>query len=226
MLREISKKISKYTYMSQSVNLILKTTQITNSNDITLYYNNIVTTPNGIISNNRNSFKWNNVNLQLLLGDMYDLYDRFNINLNFIGGAKTGSLDETNINNRCVLVKLSGLPFTSSYNLTNNCNTGQVVLTVIQIPSTKNQTWFNNYFTSQYYTFTKQNIVDIIIDLHTVNSDTTPNVEFNTQMIGHCVFSFNIFGVDKFENINQMLKRVDIPYNGYNNPIQQKNYLK
>lgn len=204
--------------MAQSVNLVLKTTQINSDNTPATYYGNNVISLTGSVSNNRTSFTWNNINLRILLGDMYDKYERFNINLNFASGGATGVSAEaqTSSDNRMFLVKLSGLPFTSSYNQSSNTNINQVVLTAIQLPLTSTTTWYNNYFTTQYCTFTKQDLVNISIDLHTVATDTTYTPSVIGKMIGHCVFSFNIYGVDDFVNKNITIHRNEIPYHGYN----------
>ena len=66
----------------ECVNLNLKTTQINSSTTHADYYNKTVTTNAGQVSNNRQSYTWNNVNMRCILGDMYDKYDRFNICLN------------------------------------------------------------------------------------------------------------------------------------------------
>ena len=209
--------------MAQSVNLILKTTQINLDNTAATYYGNTVTSLTGIVSNNRTSFTWNNINFRLLLGDMYDKYERFNINLNFVAGGATGSTLEPVPDNRMFLVKLSGLPFTSSYNQPTNTNINQVVLTAIQVPLSASTTWYNNFFTTQYCTFTKQDIVNISIDLHTVATDTTYTTA-TSRMLGHCVFSFNIYGVDDFENKDITVHKNEIPYHGYNG-TKLKSYL-
>jgi hypothetical protein len=191
--------------MSQSVNLVLKTTQISSDNTVANYYGLSVKNNNGsYITNYRTSFQWTNINMKTLLGDMFEKFERFNICLNFVAGAATGGVaDNTvNIDNRNLQVKLSGLPFTSSYNQPTLNNNNSVVMTVVTIPSTAVTTWVNNYFTVQYYTFTKQSIVNLSIDLHTVQGDTNPIPDALTKMIGHCIFSFNIYGVEKFENKN------------------------
>ena len=197
--------------MSQSVNLVLKSSQILLDNTPATYYNQIVNTSVGSVSNNRTSFTWNNVNLKTLLGDMFEKYERFNICLNFVAGAATGSSAETTYaDNRMFQVKLTGLPFTSSYNHPTLSNAGTVVLTCVQVPLGSSTTWVNNYFTSQYYTFTKQTLVNISIDLHTVLGDTSPSPDALTKMIGHCIFSFNIYGVDEFENKDITSQRMDL----------------
>jgi hypothetical protein len=196
--------------MSQTVNLVLKTTQISSDNTPATYFGNTVTTQYGSISNNRSSFKWNNINMKTLLGDMFDKYERFNICLNFIGGAATGSSAETNPDNRCFQIKLSGLPFLSSYNIPTIANTGIIHLQVVQVPLTIATTWVNNFFNSQMYTFAKQDLVNISIDLTTVVGDSIYTPATLNNMIGHCIFSFSVYGVTDFLNQDITSHRMDI----------------
>jgi hypothetical protein len=196
--------------MSQSVNLVLKTTQISSDNTPANYYNTTVNSQYGSISQCRSSITWKNINMKTLLGDMFDQYDRFNINLNFVAGAATGLTAEAIADNRLFQIKLTGLPFTSSYNMPTISNTGTVSLTVVQAPMTINTTWINNYFSQQYFTFTKQDLVNITIDLHTVVGDTFYTPASMDRQIGHMIFSFNIYGVENFEKKDITSHRFDL----------------
>jgi hypothetical protein len=185
--------------MNSSVQLIFKTTDINADNTAATYYGTqaaplTVTT----------SMTWYNINMRALLGDLYDKYERFNISLNFAAGSSTGTIAENNTaaDNRMLQVKMKGLPFISSFNVNQDVNIGQVCFNTISIPLTSYSPWNNNYFTQQFYTFTKQDMVNITIDLHTILTDTFPAPDSNTKMIGHCVFSFNIYGIEDFKNVN------------------------
>jgi hypothetical protein len=192
--------------MNSSVQLILKTTDISTSNTVTDYYGLTVSTSQGQVSQNRSSMTWYNINMRALLGDLYDRYERFNISLNFAAGSSTGTIAEAIYDNRTFQVKMKGLPFISSFNINQDVNIGQVCFNVISLPATASTPWNNNYFSQQYYTFTKQDMVNITIDLHTVLGDTYYAPNANTKMIGHCIFSFNIYGIDDFKNSNNVDK--------------------
>ena len=196
--------------MSQSVNLVLKTTQISTDNQTITYFGSTVENQYGKVSNNRTSVTWKNINLKTLLGDMFEKYDRFNINLNYIAGGATAGNAETNADNRLFQVKLSGLPFTSSYNQPTQTNVGSVNLTVVQVPSTASTTWYNNFLSQQYFTFTKQDLVNITVDLHTVATDTYYVPSNANLMIGHLILSFNIYGVENFEKKDITSQRFDL----------------
>jgi hypothetical protein len=188
--------------MSESVNLVLKTTQISNSSTVGDYYNLTIQNNIGIVAQNRSSFTWFNISLKTLLGDMYDKYERFNIALNFIAGSATGG-SNGNQNDRVLTVKMSGLPWTSSYDVATNSHTGKVILTSVQVPTAAGSAWVNNSFTENYFTFTKQDLCNISIDLHTVLNDTYYSVGGNSYMLGHCTFSFNIYGIEEYKTIGQ-----------------------
>ena len=160
---------------------------------------------------NRNSITWNNVNLRMLLGEIYDRYDKFNISLNFIAGSRTGSVVEDAPDNRNVSVRMRGLNFTSSYSQASGNNNNSIVLSTIQIPLTNNTPWVNNYFTQQYFTFQKQETATITIDLISVLTDTYPTPTLSTKMIGHLLYSFNIFGCEEYKNTtNDLNTNLDI----------------
>jgi hypothetical protein len=110
---------------------------------------------------------------------------------------------------------MKGLPFVTSFSPSATTSTGQVCFNVINIPNTPSTAWVQNYFTQQYYTFTKQDMVNITIDLHGVLSDTYNLATSNSGMIGHCIFSFNIYGIDDFKHAHSV-DRIDVTSNRMN----------
>jgi hypothetical protein len=194
-----------------SVNLILKTTDISLSSNTTDYYNNTVTTTAGYVTNSRTSFSWKNINMKLLLGDLYEKYEKFQIALVYSSGSATGTTAETISNKRMLQVKLSGLPFLSSYNQAKGLNTIIAMVSSIKIPTDASATWSSNNNIAQYFVFTKQTMMDFNIDLHTIVDDTNPLITTINQMIGHCLFSFTIIPVDEMKN-----EKLDIKTYGYN----------
>ena len=197
--------------MSESINFVLKSTDINSDNTAATYYGLTYTNNIGSVAQNRNSITWNNVNLRMLLGEMYDRYDKFNISLNFIAGSRTGSVVEDAPTNRNVSVRMRGLNFTSSYSQASGNNNNSIVLSTIQIPLTNNTAWVNNYFTQQYFTFQKQETATITIDLISVLTDTFPTPTQSTKLIGHLLYSFNIFGCEEYKNTkNDLNTNLDI----------------
>jgi hypothetical protein len=194
-----------------SVNLILKTSDINLSNTAADYFNSTITTGIGYITNNRTSFSWKNINMKVLLGELYEKHEKFQIALVYTSGSATGTTTETISSKRMLQVKLSGLPFLSSYNQAKGINTNIAIVSTIKIPTDASSTWESKNNIAQYIVFTKQNMLDFYIDLHTILDDSSPLITTANQMIGHCLFSFTITGVDELPN-----ERIDIKTYGYN----------
>ena len=104
--------------MSQTASLVLKTSDLTLNSS----------TSTGTVDQYGTSFTWNNINLRVLLGDMYDQYDRFNLNLNTIATGFADVIGATT-NDRCTYVTIGGLPWTNiTYNQTANSNLNSTVI--------------------------------------------------------------------------------------------------
>lgn len=197
--------------MSQSVNFVLKTTSISSTDAFATYYNKIVSNNIGTISQNRSSITWNNINLKNMLGEMYDRYERFNISLNFMCGSRCGSAAEGTADNRTFYVRMRGLNFTSSYDQKTGNNDNSVVLTSLRIPNGANSVWDLANITTTYFTFRKQETVNINIDLINVFSDSFSVISANTQMIGHFAIGLTITGCEDYKNIEKSEnKNVDL----------------
>lgn len=186
--------------MSESVNFVLKSTSINNDNTPAVYYNVTYRNNIGTVAQNRSSITWNNINLRNLLGEMYDRYEKFNLSLIFIAGSKTGTTAETGADNRTFYVRMRGLNFNSTYDQATGNNNNLVVLTSIRIPLEASTPWINSYFSTQYFTFQKQDNVNINIDLVNIVDDDAYAPADENSMIGHLIYSFSITGVEDYKN--------------------------
>jgi hypothetical protein len=66
----------------ESRNLILKTTDISFSNNPTSYFNTTVTSSTGSVAQNRQSTTWTDINLRTLMGnEFYNRFSHFEIKL-------------------------------------------------------------------------------------------------------------------------------------------------
>jgi hypothetical protein len=184
----------------ECVNFVLKSSSIEDDNTPAVYYDEILVNNIGTVKENRSSLTWNNINLRTILGEMYDRYERFNISLNFIGGSATGSTAETSPENRCFYVQMRGLNFTSSYDQATRNNNNAVVLTVLNIPSEALTAWNNTNFTPQYFTFQKQDLVNINIDLLNIVDNNYYYPATENTMIGHLIYGFSITGIEDYRN--------------------------
>jgi hypothetical protein len=210
-----------------SVNLILKSTDISTLTTVDTYFNKKLVTNTGSVSNSRLSFVFKNIDMKVLLGDLFEKYEQFNISLTYVSGAATGAEPEALPNKRSLQVKLSGLPFVSSYNQKTSINNNVVVCSCIIIPPSANTIWESKNNIAQTFTFTKTNICDINIDLHAIHDDSTPTITTNNQMIGHVLFSFQIQGVEdsKIDQMDIVPNRAPIDTYGYNKPNKKSNYI-
>lgn len=186
--------------MSESVNFVLKSTSINKSDTPATYYEVAVINNIGKVDESRTSLTWNNISLRNVLGEMYDRYEKFNISLNFVGGSATGTNDETDANNRNFYVRMKGLNFTSSYNQGTGNNDNSVILTPLIIPVGAEKTWNHMYFTPTLFTFQKQDMVNINIDLLCLFNDDFYNPFDEDSMIGHIMFGFSITGIEDYKN--------------------------
>ena len=186
----------------------LKTTSIDPSIIYTDYFNKTVTTPNGIVSNNRCSFTWYDINLRNIVGNnMYEKYDKFNISLNTIAMSSQATNTSMTVDPRILYIKCSGLPWISSYN-SSNAST-YATLNVIQIPITPSVTYLNNINNPQILTFSKNTEnVNINIVLHSIELDNF-DIYLSDQLFGHFSFLFSISGVIEDE-INIERNRINI----------------
>ena len=186
--------------MSETVNLVLKTTDINPDHNAATYYGTTFSNSTGTVAENRTSITWNNINLKNLLGEMYDRYERFNISLSFICGARTGSANETTADMRMFSVRMKGLNFTSSYDQKTGNNDNTATFTTISLPLTAFTPWNFSNLTPTYFTFLKQETTNINIDLVWVFNDGYYTPASNNTMVGHFIIGFNIIGCEDFKN--------------------------
>ena len=174
------------------ITFTLKTTSIDPSLVYTNYFGNTITTPSGIVTNNRCNFTWYNINLRNILGNyIYEKYDKFNISLNTVAMSSQGSSTTMTPDARTLYIKMSGLPWLSSYD-TNNPTT-YATLNAIVIPTTASTTYLNNINNPQILTFLKSvDNVNINIVLHSIELDNFDNYADATQLFGQFSFLFSI----------------------------------
>jgi hypothetical protein len=160
----------------------------------------------GAMNQERTNFTWNNINLQTVLGDLYDDYDLFNLNLvQVMSNSTFGGNYGTNTMDRNVIFRISGLPFINeTYNFVNRCNTNQAVLCGFVFPNTGSIGLLHTYDSQNNLTFSKnQNLCNINIFHSRMDGNPTSTVVIAPDML----FIFNIYGVKKDYDVN-MNKRL------------------
>ena len=145
------------------------------------------------LSQNNAVLVWYNVNLRTLLGDMYDKFDLFNLQLNSIAQcvptATLGASDDI----RNVTINISGLPFINqTYSVSKATNTSESILTTYKFNNTTGvvQIYNNN----SILTFGKsQEQANIQINYKQV---VDGNISVPTNAFPNMAFQFSIYGVD------------------------------
>ena len=205
----------------ESVNFTLKTRDINPSTTVGDYANNTTVvivnqTSKGIVTNTRYTFTWYNVNFKAILGDMWDKYEYFKISLNFVGSSQAGSASSA-ADYRTFQIKMSGLGWISSYDNLSKTNSGSVSFTCVNPTFAGTDTWVFNNFSQQSYTFSKQAMATITIDLPAVFQEQMWIFNLGwglNQMLGQMAFGFSITGDKQYKTItdnsnkNNMLHRI------------------
>lgn len=181
----------------QTASLVLRTFDLT------------VNTSNqyGTVDQFGTSFTWNNINLRVLLGDMYDKYDRFNLNLNTIATGVPAANIGTTGDDRCCYVTMSGLPWVNNtYNQQSGSNNNSSVIATFLF--SQNTQAYQYYYGNNTSTFRKnQEMVNLNISFLKISTGLTPaTLNAFPQMI----FIFDIVGVEEYK-INNVFSNLFIP---------------
>ena len=171
--------------MSQTASLVLKTFDLTYGS----------TTSAGTADTLGTTFTWNNIDLRVLLGDMYGQYDRFNLNLNTIATSKSPSYDQNTENERCNYITIGGLPWVNNtYNVNSNSNINATVIASMFIGSSTQNTQY--FYGNNTTTFTKnQDVCNITISFLKVLDGTKANPATEYPKM---IFIFDIEGVEAY----------------------------
>lgn len=153
-------------------------------------------TAKGTVNGTNTSITWNNINFRLLLGDMYDKFDNFNLQLVNITSDdnRTGELLSGNtVSDRIVSVNLSGLNFLNQTYDSNTNNMGsKVVIATYALYKDFSQNYSNNIVT-----FAKGNeMCNLTIHYTRILDDQPPDCLASLDF-PQMVFMFNIYGIPK-----------------------------
>ena len=185
----------------ECVNFTLKTRDINPSIDYTAYTTDVITST-GEIKNIRSDYTWYNVNIRNIIGnEMYGKYNKFNICLNNYVMSARGSTADTDDNNTFYL-KMSGLPWCSSYDQSTRNNNTYQTIRCIKIPTTANITGCQYFNDKVYFTFGKatENI-NINLKLVVISSDASPTYPAvypalpSAKYLGQMAFNFSIYPI-------------------------------
>ena len=170
----------------ESASLVLRTCDLTFGS----------TTPLGFADQYGTTYTWNNINLRVLLGDMYYKYDRFNLNLNTIAtGTPYTNWELSSLDDRCVYISITGLPWVNNtYIQKTNSNTTSTIIASCYF---NDETHTIQYF---YYnnsaTFIKnQDMCNFSLSLLRIDDGLKPTV---TVVFPPLIFLFDITGIENY----------------------------
>jgi hypothetical protein len=174
---------------TQTASLTLRTSDLTENSQV------------GTINTNITSFSWNNLNLRILLGTMYEKFDLFNLVLKTVSAGVPTTAISAGIYNLNVVLYCSGLPFINqTYDIIEGVTDYATLGTfqfdgALKTPITySNQTYFDN----RAVTFSKnQEQCNLSIFYKVVQTNLDPACELGE--FPDMVFMFEITGIPKEE---------------------------
>ncbi len=180
---------------AESRNLILRSTDISFSNNPVDYFNTTLTSANGSVSQNRQSITWTNINLRTLMGnEYYNRFSQFELKLMqlSVGQTTQGLLTDMSFN-ATKNIYLSGLPFTTGET--------RVLLTsnIVNLPATepgKGAATVQNVSSSNIFNKTEVETVNITVDMFPSTSSTQYYQPATSNLLyGHSDYLFEIYGI-------------------------------
>jgi len=193
----------------ETCSLVLKTSDITTT-DLTsgnLPINNAI----GSIDTSGQRITWKNINPQMLFGDMYDKFDKFNLNLACYSSRKTTA----NLADADVTFYMSGLQWSNQgYSLKTNSLTNKAVifsLVLVNTTTTGTDTYGQNSNTLTFFRPTSN--FDITIEL----KNSIDN--YVEQVVNHQTFTFDIVGVDGYQR-NPIINNQEIAQKNIDNHLK------
>ena len=144
-------------------------------------------------------YVWENINLRLLMGNMYDKYEKFNLCLTSISSTTANATLGTLLEDTMVVANISGLPFINqTYNTKTGNNTNTATLCSFQF---QRGTGINLYlYNDIFLTFGKaQDLCNITIQLLKNGNYTVPLS--SPVVYPHITFILNIVGIPNDNDI-------------------------
>jgi len=170
----------------ESASLILKT------HDLTLNTSNAI----GTADQFGTSFTWNTINLRVLMGDLYDKYDRFNLCLNTIATTTLANGTFAGNDDRCLYVTIGGLPWINN-TYSQRFNTNQNDTVIASFYYTPNAQTTQYYYGNNIATFKKgSGVHNISINFLKILDGTRPVPTANLPAL---IFMFDIVGVEEYK---------------------------
>ena len=162
------------------------------------------TTNVGTADQYNTNWTWNNINLRTLLGDMYDIYDRFAlVPIRYQTAPVTSGGFGNAESDRVVTLNISGLPFTNNvYDTALKTNSSHATFGSAHLNNTIGA---NSVVTGgSILTFTKnQELLNLNLYYKRISKNAGGNYDIvnGANFFPNCIFIFNIYGVDKHDRV-------------------------
>lgn len=177
----------------------LSSTLVLQTADLTLNS----TTNIGTADQFNTNWVWSNINLRTLLGDMYDLYDRFAlVPVRVHSGNVTNSTFGASENDRVVSINIAGLPFTNNvYDTASKFNSNHITFQTLHLNNTASTNSSVNG--GAILTFTKnQEMLNLnIYYKRLIKNAGNYDIVNGVSAYPDAIFIFNIYGIDKKERV-------------------------
>jgi hypothetical protein len=194
----------------ETASLVLKTSDITTDDITTANLDAVINNSVGSIDMSGQLIRWKNINPQMLLGDMYEKYDKFNLNLACYSSRKVAA----NLVDSDITYYISGLPWSNQgYSLKSKSITPKAVLFTSMLNNTTSNGDADiiNNNTVTFYKPTSN--FDITIEMRNgINN-------YMDQVMNHQTFVLDIVGCDGYQR-NPITNYQEIPVNNINNRLQ------
>jgi len=146
---------------------------------------------NGSTNNSSaSSFTWNNIDMRLILGDLWDKYEYFNICLSSTLFS-TATITYASNDNKIGCIYMSGLNWTSNYDTGRRQRVPYVPIGYLNSGSISSTAGTVQYFNSLFSnTFRKNDPITSLTIFYSKISDGTPNV--TTAPFPQVAFTFKV----------------------------------
>jgi hypothetical protein len=199
----------------ETASLVLKTSDITTDDITTVTLATVINNSVGSIDISGQLIKWKNINPKMLLGDMYEKYDKFNLNLACYSSRKVG----VQLVDSDITFYISGLQWSNQgYSLKTASITPKATLFSLQLVNTTTigtDSFGQNMNTLTFYKPTSN--FDITIEMkNSVDS-------YMAQIMSHQTFILDIVGCDGYQR-NPITNYQEIPVNNIDNRLQLNSF--
>lgn len=180
---------------------------------LVLRTNAISASPSYTTNTSLTKYTFSGIDLRVLLGDMYDKYDTFNLCLKSIGTEVSDAATDLSgaiQDDLAVIINIKGLPFINqTYTWSSmdkiNKNTDSVALTTVKF---KVGDSLQLYFVDNNLTFSKnQQLCDLTFQYEAIKTSGLPYDNGGLVLFPEVCYIFSIYGVGEPKDVNKIMSQ-------------------